>query len=369
MHFGLYVHLPFCAQRCSYCTFVSTTDAAVANAAVRASMAEVRRFRSGRQLRTLYLGGGTPSLVPLPLLEELFRSVRVVFSLGPGAEVTLEANPEDVTLASLLAWRTLGVTRLSLGVQTLDDEVLRLLQRRHDGATARRAVADARAAGFSVSADLMLGLPGQSVAKVEEETKALVALGPQHVSVYLLETDKPHPLGELSRRCPGAFPEEEEVARCYLVVARVLRRAGFCHYEISNFARPGFHARHNLRTWRQKPLLAVGVAAQGHCGRVRWGNLDDPRAYAAALAQGESPRAWRRVLSPDEWEREAAMLGLRLAVGVEWELVERLAGRLPAFARRLDDFFHLGLARKVGERLRLTTRGWVVSSELLQALW
>ncbi|MEP0775423.1 MAG: radical SAM family heme chaperone HemW [Acidobacteriota bacterium] len=366
---GLYVHLPFCLHRCSYCAFVSTTDLALAPAVVEATTADIRRHRRRRVLATLYLGGGTPSLVAPQLLGQLFAAIRSAFTLEPGAEVTLEANPEDVTPGALAAWRGLGVTRLSLGVQALDDRVLRLLERRHDAERARVAVGSALAAGFSVSVDLMLALPLLSLEAVEEGVREVVALGPQHVSVYLLEVDKPHRLGDLARQRPELFPGEDEAAQAYLAAARVLTRAGFRHYEVSNFARPGFQARHNLRTWRQRPLLAAGVAAHGHSGRARWANLESPAAYLRAVGRGERPLAWRRVLSEDELERERVMLALRLAEGVEWATAQAVARRLPAFARRLDDFLTLGLARLGSGRLRLSRRGWLVSSELLQTLW
>lgn len=367
--YGLYVHLPFCLHRCSYCAFVSTTDLALAPDVVDATATEIRRHRRRRVLATLYLGGGTPSLIAPELLEKLFAAIRSTFTVEPGAEVTLEANPEDVTPGALAVWRRLGVTRLSLGVQTLDDRVLRLLERRHDAECARAAVASALAAGFSVSADLMLALPLLSLAAVEDGVREVVALGPQHVSVYLLEVDKPHRLGDLARQRAELFPDEDEAARGYLAAARVLTRAGYYHYEVSNFARPGFQARHNLRTWRQRPLLAAGVAAHGHGGRVRWANLESPGAYVRAVGRGERPLAWRRVLSEDEVERERVMLALRLAEGVEWATAQAVARRLPAFAQRLDDFLALGLARVEGGRLQLSRRGWLVSSELLQTLW
>jgi len=366
---GLYVHLPFCAHRCSYCTFVSSTALELMAQVVEATITDIGRFRRRRELATLYLGGGTPSLVPLPLLGQLFGAIAAAFTLSPTAEVTLEANPEDVDVAALSAWRALGVNRLSLGVQTLDDEVLKLLERRHDVEQARRALALARSAGFSVSADLILGLPGRSAGQLEGEVRELVRLGVEHVSLYLLEMDKPHRLGALARETPERFPDDDDLVREYLGAARVLRRAGFRHYEISNFARPGRRCQHNLRTWRQQPLLAAGVAAHGQCGGVRWANLEDHRQYIDAVTRGESPRAWRRVLSRDEREREGVMLALRLDTGAAWSTVQRVGRRKDQFARRLDDFLALSLARRVAGRVSLTRRGWLLSNELLQELW
>jgi oxygen-independent coproporphyrinogen-3 oxidase len=215
----------------------------------------------------------------------------------------------------------------------------------------------------------MLALPRLHRAALEGTLQETVALRPDHVAVYLLETDKPHRLGELAGRRPELFPDADEAASQYLAAARALVGAGYRHYEISNFALPGCRARHNTRYWLGLPVLAAGVAAHGQAGRRRWANLDRLPAYLEAVEAGRTPRAWSRRLERDDAAREALMVRLRLARGAPAGLLERCAGLAPAFAERLEEFSSLGLARRVGNRVRLTPRGWLLSNELLAMLW
>jgi len=368
---GLYVHVPFCARRCAYCTFVTSTDLDQIGRTVDALVTEITRIAgsSRRELATVYLGGGTPSLLPRPELERLAAAIRNGFAVLPGAEVTLEANPDDVGETTVAAWAALGVTRVSLGVQSFADPVLEMLNRRHTAAEARSAAGRVQASGLQLSIDLMLALPGLHRAALDATLEETVTLVPDHVSVYLLETDKPHRLGELAGLRPDLFPSADESARQYLAAGRALVSAGYRHYEISNFARPGCRARHNTRYWLGQPVLAAGVAAHGQAGRRRWANHDQLPAYLEAVETGRAPRAWTRRLGADEAVREALMVRLRLARGAPAELVERCSGLAPAFAERLEEFFSLGLARRVGNRVRLTPRGWLLSNELLATLW
>jgi oxygen-independent coproporphyrinogen-3 oxidase len=367
---GLYVHLPFCASRCSYCTFVTSTELSWLPRLLQATSTEVARYAGTRRsLATLYLGGGTPSLVPVDLLERLTAAIRSAFDWLDGGELTLEANPDDVSAERVEAWRRIGVTRLSIGVQSFDDRVLRLLNRRHDAATARRAAEVAMAAGLAVSIDLMLGLPGMAATELEGSLAEVRRLRPNHVSVYLLETDKPHALGALAQRNPSLFPDADAAAAQYLATGRALVAAGYRHYEISNFALPGHQARHNLRYWLGRPVIAAGVAAHGQSGRMRWANHAGMGEYLADVEGGRPPRAWIRRLDDADALRERVMMGMRLACGVSADDVEQCGRLAPPFAVALGDFLSLGLARRQRGRVRCTPRGWLVSSELLAALW
>jgi oxygen-independent coproporphyrinogen-3 oxidase len=194
-------------------------------------------------------------------------------------------------------------------------------------------------------------------------------LRPGHVSVYLLEMDKPHALGRLAARRPDLFPDADAAARQYLAVGRALVGAGYRHYEISNFALPGKLAHHNVRYWRRRPVLSAGLAAHGQSGRQRWAAPDELPAYLEAVDGGRLPRAWSRSLGEQEVLRERVMLALRLARGVREELAEACAAGAPPFRQKLEDFLALGLARRSGGRVRLTPRGWLVSNELFAALW
>ncbi len=368
---GLYIHLPFCASHCAYCTFVTSTEIGLLPRTLSALCRElgVLGRRAGRSLATLYLGGGTPSLVPEALLADVFRVLDRHFPRVRGAEVTLEANPDDVTGGRAAAWARLGVNRISVGVQAFSDPVLEMLNRRHTAEQARAAVVLLQRAGFSVSLDLMLGLPGMAEGELDTTVSRVLRLRPGHISVYLLEMDKPHALAKLAARRPDLFPNADASAHQYLKVGRALVQAGYRHYEISNFALPGGQARHNVRYWLRRPVLSAGLAAHGHSGGRRWAAPDDLPAYLAAVEAGRLPRVWSRSLDPTEVMKEQIMLGLRLARGVPRERIEECRRAVPPFHEKIGDFLSLGLARETPGRVRLTPRGWLVSNELFAALW
>lgn len=368
---GLYVHVPFCASRCAYCTFVTSTQLDRSAQTLAATATEIRSWpgRLRRPMATAYIGGGTPSLIPIEHLGELFGAIRSRFEPLADAEVTLEANPDDVTPERIRGWRELGVNRVSLGVQAFQDRILAYLGRRHDARQAMGAATDVIGAGLSLSIDLMLGLPGLGRGELEETVAEVLRLRPHHISVYLLETDKPHQLGRLAERRPDLFPDTDAAASQYLAVGRGLVGGGYHHYEISNFCLPGHAARHNTSYWLRRPVLAAGLAAHGGSGRRRWANCEDLDEYLARVAQARSPIAWSRRLSPDEVRRETVMLALRLAAGVADRDLVPVQRASREFAETLASFLALGLARRVGERTRLTPRGWLVSNELLTTLW
>ena len=221
---------------------------------------------------------------------------------------------------------------------------------------------------LDLNLDLMLAIPRQSPATLERSLDVVLNLRPHHVSVYLLEMDKPHRLRRLHARHPDSFPDQDTASGEYLRVHQVLTGAGYEHYEVSNFALPGHRARHNLRYWRRDPVHALGAAAHGQEGNRRWANLDTVGGYLDAVAGGSRPLAWETSLSPLEELAEAVMLGLRLAEGVPSATADEAAAALPRFARRLEEFEELGLAVRSGDRLRLTPRGWLVSNELFSEL-
>ncbi len=368
---GLYLHVPFCASRCSYCTFVVTTDRRWIKPYFEALEAELTlgSVPESAPIATLYIGGGTPSQAPAPLLTGLMARLLEDHPLVQGAEVTAEANPEDVTEELLDNWAQLGINRLSLGIQSFIPGELEVLERRHDAHGARRAAEAVLSDGrFNLNLDLMAAIPGQTTASLDETLGQILELRPHHVSVYLLEMDKPHRLRRLHARQPGRFPDQDAAAEAYLAVHKRLTGAGYSHYEVSNFALPGRTAAHNLRYWHRLPVHALGVAAHGQDGNLRWANLDTIRGYLSAVDGGTRPLAWESELSPLEALAEAVMLGLRLEEGVSENRVGEAAAALPTFAARLADFEELGLARRADGRLRLTPRGWLVSNELFAEL-
>lgn len=360
---GIYVHVPFCRTRCRYCDFYRVGENPERQseflAALDRELDGLEAF-AGRAVDTVFFGGGTPSLLAPREVARIVARLRGRFRVAADAEVTLEANPSDLDADRLRALREAGVNRLSLGVQSFADRELRLLGRRHDAARALDCVAWGRAAGFdNLSLDLMLAIPGQTEASFAASLERAVALAPDHLSLYLLEVHAQSEIDFLRRERPRLFPGEEAQRRRYLRTAERLSAAGFEHYEVSNFARPGRRARHNLKYWRCEPYLGLGPAAHSAVDGRRWRHAPDLRAYVA------DPLAIEEL--PCDPATERVFLGLRLSDGVSDEEA-RAAARLdrPEFERRLARLAPF-LDRAAG-RLRLTRDGLVVSNAVLAEL-
>lgn len=312
---GLYVHFPFCRTKCPYCHFASGPGDGAQVEAWKAGLArELDRLTSGGlSFDTLYLGGGTPSLLdPEPLLD-LSRRIRRL----PGAafrEFTLEANPGGFDLSRLAAWKEAGVNRLSLGVQSFDDRLLGVLGRSHTVSEAVDSFFACRAAGFdNIGIDLMIGLPGEGEERPAEILSGVERLAPDHVSVYILEETDGLPIAGALQADP---PDEDRVADAHQSICRSLGRLGYEHYEISNFARPGRRCLHNLKYWRYEPFLGVGPSACSRVGEERWCNRGALEDWAGALRTGGDPRAGVVRLGPGRLAAEALIFGLRLSEGV-----------------------------------------------------
>ncbi len=288
---GLYVHVPFCRTRCRYCDFYRVGESrerqALFLAALRREIAGSPG--AGAAADTVFLGGGTPSLLAPDEVAGVLADLGHRFAFTADVEITMEANPSDLDPARLAAYRAAGVNRLSLGVQSFADRELRLLGRRHDAERAADCVQWARAAGFdNLSLDLMLAVAGQTRASFRRTLERAVALAPDHLSLYLLEVHERSEMDFLRRERPGLFPGEEEQRRRYLEAAELLAAAGYEHYEISNFCRPGKAARHNLKYWRCEPFLGFGPAAHSQMGARRWRHPPD-RSRASVDSRPSRP--------------------------------------------------------------------------------
>lgn len=368
---GLYVHLPYCRSRCGYCAFVVTTDESGRTEYLSALAREaeiVSNETSGRKFDSLYIGGGTPSLVPAGDLSALVSELRKRFALEDAAEVTLEANPEDVTAGKCDAWKSAGVNRLSLGVQSLENAELAAVGRRHDAAGARRALDRLVESKLSVSADLILGLPDQSAASFRRNVEGIGASGVEHLSIYLLETEKSRSIEEDRRAHPGRYLSDDEQADAWLEAGESLAARGFLHYEISNWARPGREARHNVKYWTRTPTLGLGVSAHELWNGRRRANVSAIVPYVTALSEGRRPLALDQPVGEAEAARERIVLGLRLSDGVP-------AGEIEAWIESEGDallagdyraWFEAGLlSRENDGRVRFTERGFLLSNEVL----
>lgn len=364
---GLYVHVPFCVRKCPYCAFASGPGLARAGEwadGIRREAA-LRADPSGRPFATLYVGGGTPSALPPVVLATALAWIHDGPGLAPDAERTIEVNPGDVTPDTAAAWRATGFDRASLGVQALDDPTLSFLGRRHDAATARAAFAWLRAAGFdNIGIDLIYGVPGRDEARWRDTLAAALALGPDHVSCYALtiEPDTPFAHAVAAGRMPS--PDDDRVADLFLAADAVLASAGFDHYEVSNWARPGRRARHNARYWSGAPWLGLGPAAHAFDGRTRHWNAPDLDGWLAGLVPGAAPTGGSETPAPAQRALENLALGLRTSDGIAPEAVSTRAAADGTLARLLAD----DLLRRRDGRLVPTPRGMLVADAMARAL-
>jgi oxygen-independent coproporphyrinogen-3 oxidase len=372
---GLYIHVPFCSAICHYCNFNrELLDDGLKRRYVDAAIAEIRSapvrlgLGAAPAVDTIFFGGGTPSLLAGCEIGAILDACRERFSVAAGAEVTIEANPETVSVPALAAYRHAGVNRISVGVQSFRGEELRRLGRIHDVARARQAVAQAREAGFdNLSLDLMMWLPEQSVAQWLESVEAAIDAGPEHLSLYMLELYPNAPLREDMARAGWSQAPDEDAAEMYEQAMARLEGAGYLQYEISNVARPGRQSRHNLKYWRDDEWVGIGPGAHSTVAAQRWKNVSATDQWTARIEAGAPTDVERRVLTPEERWQEALITGLRLTEGIDLESFRQKYG-LDIEARygdHLRPYLDEGLALLDAGRLRLSRRGMLVANEVL----
>jgi oxygen-independent coproporphyrinogen-3 oxidase len=362
--FGIYVHVPFCVTRCGYCDFNTYTDLGGLQATyAEAAVAELRLAREvlgdrAPRVDTVFVGGGTPTLLPAEDLGAVLRAVDDAFGLAPGAEVTTEANPDSVDAGYLERLRAQGFTRVSFGMQSAVPHVLAVLDRTHTPGRPQAAVAEARAAGFEqVSLDLIYGAPGESDADWGTSLRAAVDAGPTHVSAYALIVEEGTRLGRQVARGELPAPDDDVLADRYLMAEEALGGLGW--YEVSNWGEP---CRHNLGYWRGGDWWGVGPGAHSHVGGVRWWNVKHPAAYAARVGEGLSPGAGRELLTEEDRRVERVLLEVRLREGVPLDLL-RPQGRTAA-----DRLTGEGLLTLVDGRAALTLRGRLLADAVVRDL-
>ncbi|WNB84606.1 radical SAM family heme chaperone HemW [Cellulomonas sp. ATA003] len=382
--FGVYLHVPFCTVRCGYCDFNTYTAAELGGGASQVAYADTalreialagrvmdRAGLPGRPVSTVFVGGGTPTVLPADDLARLLDAVRGTWGLAPGAEVTTEANPDSVTPASLERLAAAGFTRVSFGMQSAVPHVLATLERTHDPRRIPDVVRWATDAGLAVSLDLIYGTPGESLDDWRTSVATALATDVDHVSAYALVVEPGTKMAGQVRRGQVALPSEEDQAVKYEVADAMLAEAGLHWYEVSNWARtPADACRHNLAYWRGDDWWGVGPGAHSHVGGVRWWNVKHPRAYAGRLEAGLSPAAGREELEPGSAQLERVMLGVRLAEGLP-------LGTLSARARRdvaglvadglVDGRAALG-AGAAEPRVLLTRRGRLLADAVVRTL-
>jgi oxygen-independent coproporphyrinogen-3 oxidase len=371
---GIYAHFPFCSVRCTYCDFptVAGQDDRI-ESYVHALIAEIGAFQPEAEgaADTVFFGGGTPSRMTPDQAARVLSAIRRRFDVAADAEITLEGNPESLTADSLAGFRQAGITRISVGVQSFDDDVLSRVGRAHDADTARRAVRLARQAGFSeVSVDLIAGLPGEDLSRRPQTLAAAIALAPDHISVYLLESDKDTPLGRSIRAGRTTVAGDDAMAEVYERTVEALAAGGFPLYEISNFAAGGHRSRHNLKYWTDAPYTGFGMGAHGYVAGARRANVRELHGYLARIGGNLDPVDWQEPYDRDRRLEEALFLGLRVAEGVDLaELGARYGADLSIrHAKTWERATAAGLIAWSGLRVRLTPEGRVRSNELFVEL-
>jgi oxygen-independent coproporphyrinogen-3 oxidase len=367
---GLYVHVPFCKTKCPYCDFYSITTTDHIEVFLEALDAEARFYRDRfPAFDSLFLGGGTPSLLTGPQLTALMKSLRRHFVFAPESEITLEANPDDITAGKLALWRDLGINRLSLGVQSFDEAELRFLGRRHTARQTEAAIELIRAAGFTnLGLDLMYGLPGQRLEGWLKTLEKALSFAPEHLSCYQLTVADETRLGQRAARGEISLPDEETQREFFLLTADFLMAHGYLHYEVANFARQGPQAgsrcryccRHNLKYWTRTPYLGLGPAAHSFDGRRRWWNVASVEAYCAALDAGKAPVSDAETLTPEQIRLETLALGFRTREGVSLATIREHPGG-DAMVAALT---RAGLVRVDRGRVMATAAGLVVADRL-----
>jgi putative oxygen-independent coproporphyrinogen III oxidase len=375
--FGIYVHIPFCATRCGYCDFNTYTAGELGPGATRDSYAglAIEEIRLARRVlgpaagpaRTVFFGGGTPTLLPAADLGAILRAIGAEFGLAPDAEVTAEANPESVDERSLAELRGSGITRVSIGMQSAVSHVLAALDRKHQPGRPQRCVAWARSAGFDhISLDLIYGTPGERDEDWIRSLRSAVSAGPDHISAYALIVEEGTRLAARIRRGELPAPDDDAMADRYLAADELLAAAGLRWYEISNWGvSPGAACRHNLLYWTGGDWWGVGPGAHSHVGGTRWWNVRHPGAYAARLAAGVSPGQAREILTAAERSTERIMLAARLAAGCPLDELTP-SGRAAAAAAVRDGL--ADAAAHAAGRVRLTPNGRLLADAVIRGL-
>ena len=385
---GLYLQIPLCPSKCSYCNFDSGvfspdfyqtyTDALCREIEARSAPgSELGPDPSllDCPVDTVYLGGGTPSLLGPERIGRIFDTLRRCFPLANDPEITMEMTPRSASAEDLCRYAEMGVNRLSIGAQTFEEAELRAVGRLHESGDTARTVDGARSAGIhNINLDLIIGIPHQNLDSWSRNLARLLDLRTEHVSLYLFEIDMKSRLGreflllEGDRYHAGAIPGEEFFVDAYWGGQKWLLEAGFEHYEISNFALPGFRSRHNLKYWRREPYLGFGSGAHSFDGVARWANLAIPKDYVEQTDRGEYPREEYRELDSEEAVEESLFLGLRQREGVSLRAIQERVGVDPArqFHDAIGKLQACGMVEREGDQLRLTDQALLVSNEIFQ---
>ncbi len=368
---GVYLHIPFCRSRCSYCDFATDVykNGETVERYVSALTKEIENFPVKETIDTIYFGGGTPSLLTPKQLEKILDAVHKIFSVDANLEITMEMNPATVTPETLREYKNLGVNRASFGAQTFDDAELKRLGRRHTAQDARETIELLRNANFkNVSFDLIAGLPRQTLRDWERNLDEALKLKPEHLSLYLLEIHEATPLAEQIRSKRQPMPDEDLSAEMYELMLEKVSEKGYEQYEISNFTLPGFQSKHNSKYWTLDAVFGFGCSAHSFDGQTkRWANERDTLKYVESVEKNLSPTVEEIEI---DLKSEYAFLGLRLSAGIDLdEYKKRFGANLTEeYAEDFKRFQEAELIEISGNRLKLTNKGYLFSNEVFAVL-
>lgn len=326
---GLYIHIPFCLSKCGYCSFYSIKSVNLIPEYITALKKEIKQYRNVfSSFDTIYIGGGTPSLLTSEQIAKIFNTINKHFRLDRNAEITLEMNPGDISVEYLKTLRGLGVNRLSIGVQSFDDKSLKFLGRRHSAREAIASIEAARQAGFNnLGIDLMYGIHGSGLKSWMNTLQKAVSFVPEHISCYQLSLDEKTPLYKKYLSEGWHLPDENTEVKLFLTTAKELKKTGYLHYEVSNFARKSmFKSRHNQKYWRHVPYLGLGPSANSFLDNKRWWNKSSVRNYMEKIGSGEMPLGGSETLSQEQLQLETLFLGLRTREGINLKVYKERFG-------------------------------------------
>ena len=367
----VYIHIPFCKSKCLYCDFVSYINFPHVEEYFEAVLKELEMYShllNSRRVKTVYFGGGTPNFVPERYIEKILKKLEKLSGVYEPVEITLEMNPDSVTIQKVLHYLEMGINRISLGVQAFDDTVLETVKRPHGTKEIDRSLSILMTYFENVNIDFILGLPMETDKTIEKDMKLLETYTPSHVSLYLLDVDEETPLRRLIDKGVLKLPSEEEIARRHTRFLKFLEKKGYLRYEISNFAREGKECIHNLSYWRNEEYLGIGVSSGGHIGRLRYVNVSDISEYMKMVNKGIVPYGYKKVNDDDEEFVETIFMSLRLREGVYKEEIIKKFGdnrykALQEFAERFREHFNVH-----GDRISLSEMGFDLSRYVFEEL-
>jgi oxygen-independent coproporphyrinogen III oxidase len=371
---GIYIHVPFCQSKCNYCHFISmpfqsATADRYAKAVLREMDSSIHACAEEGETDSIYFGGGTPSLLPAEHIEEFLDSCHRLFRVSDDCEISLESNPGTLSADKVASFRKSGVNRISVGAQSFSDRELSSIGRIHTADMILDSVVRLREGGFdNINLDLMIGLPGQTGETWRKNLAAVERLAVPHISVYMLDLDEQCALNAMVASGAVRMPDEDLISDLYLETIEFLSRCGLSQYEISNFARPGYACRHNLKYWQREAVHGLGLGSHSFDGHSRYSNCSQIEGYFDAIDQGKSPVSWRETITAAQALSESIFLGLRLNKGVDFASLQAAYGRdcFAKYESGVLEMSQMGLVEWNKSIFRLTTSGMLLSNEVFQ---